>query len=127
MKIIRVQDRNGRGPYRPGFSHVWSDPDGPVVLPWWTELGLDFEAAHAAMTTEFHNGCGFRTRGQLHAWFSDKELRALDRHGFCLAAVNADKVYAETPTQIVFGSVQPLSRPLGWCKLMSRAAEAMVA
>jgi hypothetical protein len=125
--LIRVQDRFGRGPYRPGFSHVWSDPNGPAMRPWWDELGLDFADANERIYDEYYNGCGFRCRDQLHAWFTERELRALDRHGYRLAAVKAHVIHFETPTQVVFGSIEPLSVPLRSCRLTSRAAQGLAA
>ena len=125
--LIRVQDRFGRGPYRPGLTARWSDDDGPIAFPWWTELGLDFAEANSCISDEYHNGCGFRTRDQFEAWFTDREMRALERLGFVLAAVTADVVHFETPTQVVFGSIRPLAQPLRTCRLTSRAALALAA
>ena len=34
MRVFRVQDANGRGPFRPGFSREWCDDDfAPGMLP----------------------------------------------------------------------------------------------
>jgi hypothetical protein len=125
--VIRVQDRFGRGPYRPGMSARWSDPDGFDCPPWWIELGLGMTEAHERMVGDYAFGCAFRTRDQLEAWFTGREMRALDRLGYRLAAVSADIVLAETPRQIVFGSRAPLSQPLRSCRLTSRAAEKLAA
>ncbi|ANC85429.1 hypothetical protein A7E77_00075 [Sphingomonas sp. NIC1] len=63
----------------------------------------------------------------MNRWFNRRELRALDRLGYRLAAVSADLILFETPRQIVFGSSSPLSQPLRTCKLTSRAAERLAA
>ncbi len=125
--VIRVQDRHGRGPYRPGMSHRWSDPNGFDCPPWWVELGLEMAAAHERFVGPYHWGCAFTSREQMARWFNVGEMRALDRLGYSLAAVSADIVVAETPRQIVFGSIAPLSQPLRACRLLSSAAERLAA
>lgn len=125
MIVLRVQDAEGRGPYRPGFSHRWSDPEGPIVPLWWEEIGEDMMTAHARMAGPFHYGCGFLNQEQFAAWFSEKEQRRLDRLGFSLVTIPVAIIVAKTPTQIVFGSRRPLADAVGqrW-KLGSKAAEA---
>jgi hypothetical protein len=120
--VLRVQDASGRGPYRPGFSRLWSDPDGPIVPLWWEEIGQSLEAAHSAMSEEYHWGCGFRTGEQFRAWFSDRELRKLDRFGFYLVRIAPDVIHAETPSQVVFGTVQPMSIASPRISLVSKLA-----
>ena len=41
MRIYRIQDAEGRGPYRPGFSNKWLDenPRALGLLPWFEEFG----------------------------------------------------------------------------------------
>jgi hypothetical protein len=109
------------------MSARWSDPQGFDCPPWWIELGLGFEEAHARMVGPYHFGCAFKSREQLDAWFNAKEQRALDRLGYRLAAVRADIILAETPRQIVFGSRDPLSMPVRACRLTSSAAEGLAA
>ena len=107
--VVRVQSADGRGPYRPGFSWRWSDPQGPLVMPWWEEIGLSMREAHSQLTPEYHWGCGFRTMDQLHSWFTSRELSKLSRLGFAMVRIIPAVVVAETPTQVVFGTVEPLS------------------
>lgn len=125
--VIRVQDRFGRGPYRPGVPAQWSDPNGFDCPPWWIELGIAMEDGHASMNGPYHFGCAFQSRSHLDRWFTGRELRSLDRLGYRLAAVQADIVLFETPRQIVFGSSSPLSSPLRSCRLTSRVAERIAA
>ena len=107
--VIRVQDAEGRGPYRPGFSRQWSDAIGPICKPWWVELGLSMADAHARMPVGYHYGCGFRSADQLRAWFTNGERKRLNRLGFQVATILPDIVFAETPTQVVFGTREPLN------------------
>jgi len=120
--ILRVQDSVGRGPYRPGFSYRWSDPNGPNCPPWWEELGEDMASAHRRFSGDLHYGCGFKDYAQFEAWFSPREQRALDRLGYRLVAIIPDAIIAETPRQVVFGSIRPLAYVSHFFKLGSRAA-----
>lgn len=109
VEVLRVQDAEGRGPYRPGFSHRWSDPNGFDCPPWWEELGLGMAEAHARCVSGYHWGCAFTSRKQLEAWFNAKERRALDRLGYRVAFILPSIIAAETPRQIVIGTRAPLS------------------
>lgn len=107
--ILRVQDRAGRGPYRPGLSRLWVDHDGPVNPPWWVELGIPMADAHSRLIGPYAFGCGFRTINQLQSWFSEAERKRLNRLGFAVAAIKPAKIFFETPTQVVFGTMEPLA------------------
>jgi len=121
--ILRIQDREGRGPYRPGFSCRWSDPDGPDCPPWWIEIGIDMASALAGMSDQFHWGCGFRTNDQLNSWFTEREQVKLGRLGFMLVTIIPDTVLVDTARQVVFGTRRPLSKaPMCWIKLGTAAA-----
>lgn len=122
-RVIRVQDARGRGPYRPGFSRVWRDLSWPAQAPWWEEIGEDPFTAHLRIDGAYHCGCAFRTQEQLRRWFSPRELRALDRHGFALASIVPDVVFIETASQVVIGTLAPLSSACR-VKLTSKQAEA---
>lgn len=61
------------------------------------------------MTSEYHWGCAFSTPEGVSEWFTAKERKKLSRLGFYVAEIEADVVYAETPSQVVFGCVEPLS------------------
>lgn len=123
--IYRVQDAVGRGPYRPGFSYRWSDPDGPTQMPWWIEIGEPIDVAHAKMSDPtLHYGCGFDTLDQMHSWFSRRELRTLDKLGFKLVKIEPDFVIARTPTQVVFGSRKAFANARPRISLMSSLARA---
>jgi hypothetical protein len=123
--VYRVQDIEGRGPYRPGLSQKWCDPTGPANVPWWLEIGETIGAAHARMADRsMHYGCGFATLEQLHSWFTPRELRTLDRLGFKLVRISPDAIIALTPTQVVFGSRPPLASAAPRISLVSKLARA---
>ena len=84
---LRIQDADGRGPWRPGFSHYWIDPNKddslcpPMMLefPRW-RAKLD----HAASRGLVHVGCYVDGVRGLHRWFTPDELSRLARLGFNL-------------------------------------------
>lgn len=123
--ILRVQDSVGRGPYRPGLSHRWADPNGPDNPPWWIEIGETMEAAHGRMTDlTMHYGCGFDTMDQFHAWFNPRDLRNLDRLGFKLVKIDPDVIVARTPSQVVFGARKHFAAAAPRVSLISSLARA---
>lgn len=125
MTVYRVQDIVGRGPYRPGFSHRWSDPNGPDNPPWWVEIGETIESAHARCNDPtMHYGCGFDTLDQLHAWFNSRDLRNLDRLGFKMVRIVPDVIVARTPSQVVFGARQRFASAAPRISLVSKLARA---
>lgn len=123
--IYRVQDSVGRGPYRPGFSHRWTDPDGPECPPWWIEIGESLENAMLRMDDPaLHYGCGFDTLDQLHDWFTGREIRRLDRLGFKLVAFVPHRIVARTPRQVVFGHNSRLASIAPRISLVSKLVRA---
>ena len=109
MIVWRVQDKNGRGPYKPGLSSQWADGDsGRICAPWWIELGLGMGDAHSALDNGMHSGCAFRSVEQARQWFSRGELRRLARLGYELVPIDADAIAYETPTQLVIQCERPL-------------------
>jgi len=106
--IFRVQDSEGRGPYRPGFSRFWTDPDGPVVRPWWDELGIPLAEAVRSLPVGMYSGCGFRSLELLNQWFTPIERERLQAHGFVVVRFKPDRIIAQTPTQVVFAQRAPL-------------------
>lgn len=111
-RVYRVQDREGRGPWRPGFSRVWADEDfGPGCedLPsWLVEFGPDL-LARRGLPGE-HYGCAVRKPKDLRRWLSDAERMRLAALGFSLVVVKADRILAESKNQLVIASRVPLAR-----------------
>ncbi len=117
--LYRVQDHSGRGPYQPGLSHRWSSPDGPVVKPWWTEIGASIREAIMMLPPNMHIGCAFADMDKLESWFTPDERKAMAALGFYIVRMRADKIVVETPTQIVFANRRPLFKILKHKELAS--------
>ena len=116
--IYRIQDKDGRGPYKPGMSIKWCDEEGhysgdytnlppfmdefgPSVLD---ELNLIISVSGGAC------GCGFRSMEELHNWFSPTELERLKALGYSIVRIEAKKIIRSSHRQTVFWCDKPLRK-----------------
>lgn len=107
--LWRIQDDVGRGPFRPGFSHRWSNggdelrPPALVMRPGWQAIVAEIRASG------LHCGTGCRSRDALREWFKREEIRRLMRLGYRVVVVQPDRIFAEWPEEVIFGCRLPLS------------------
>jgi hypothetical protein len=117
--VCRVQDAEGRGPYRPGFSHIWNEhEDGPAPVMG-AFPGAIAEAYKIIRKRGGAVGCAFRTVEQARAWFNANEVLTLARYGYSLCWMKADEVLAENNDQLVIWTKVPLAKAVihkGWVK-----------
>lgn len=106
--IYRVQDAEGRGPYRPGTSHLWTDDDHDRNPPFFIEFGWPIASIPFKWLRDENGGCGFRDLDQLSEWFSPNERRKLAARHFLIVRMDADRIIAESSRQLVFGRSKPL-------------------
>jgi len=116
ITIYRIQDKDGRGPYKPGWSHYWQEMrclidagDKPTFMD-------EFPGIVQTIYNIFDKeggafGCGFRTMDQLRKWFSPSEIDKLSHFGYQIVKIRADRILAESPLQLVFWCKKPLRRP----------------
>lgn len=105
-RVFRIQDADGRGPYKPGFSALWCDQYGNPPPPTWIE---EFPGLLRRMNEEAHYGAGCRSIGQLAKWFTPTELARLYVRGYRLVEMEVDRVLAESKNQLVFKRTKPLN------------------
>jgi len=106
MQIFRVQDREGRGPFKPGFSNKWLDKNKDrSKLP----VCDEFTESLTGLPKGKHFGYGCRTIDQLFSWFSLTELAKLRGFGYQVVKIRADVVIAESNTQVLFGRKKHLA------------------
>lgn len=106
IRVLRIQDADGRGPFKPGFSKKWIDDDGPPQPKPWT---LEFPGLLKRMNDrEAHYGCACRTVEQIREWFTPSELVRLHIFGYRLVSMTVDEVLAESRHQLVFKRLKPL-------------------
>ena len=107
--IMRVQNRQGRGPWMPGLSAKWVDAfrteQHPPIYVECPDYLSHVEAAH---NRGMHIGCAVRGKGKLLSWFSPMEILRLYDMGFYIADASACEVLVETPTQLIVASPRPL-------------------
>jgi hypothetical protein len=111
MRVYRIQDAEGRGPFRPGFSHIWADEHfGPGVeaMPTWQEeFGTDLLDRRGLPGEWF--GSAVRSIKDLSRWFSDAEQERLRGLGFRVVSIGPVRILAESKNQVVFASRLPLA------------------
>lgn len=108
IEIFRIQDNEGRGPWKPGFSHRWVE-DRPVqemqaLPPWPFQFGDVL--LHAVAGMKF--GCGCRTLDQLRRWFTPTEYATLRGFGYSAVKMRVVRILAESDVQCVFERAKPL-------------------
>lgn len=106
--ILRVQDKNGRGPFRPGFTKEWCEynHDLPSFMQEFPDLPSTVHKYHRA---GMHLGAGVRGWDGLKRWFSESELEKLRSHGFDVVHVKNCAVVCESENQLVFALSKPLA------------------
>jgi hypothetical protein len=115
ITIFRVQDQDGRGPWKPGFSHKWviTRPDHDNLLPWPIEFG---DILKNFLPAENH-GCGCRTIKQLRRWFTHREYKTLKKFNYHAVSIDVDRIIAESNIQLVFGRIKNLNEDIKIIKL----------
>ncbi|HEY6038670.1 MAG TPA: hypothetical protein VIV58_30515 [Kofleriaceae bacterium] len=106
-KVYRIQDHEGRGPFRPGFSQTWLDDVERVGPPtWMEEFGWDAarEAPDGAQVFS-----AVRTISGIRKWFSDTERPRLYALGYRLVEVPNAVVIRESEHQLLCWRGVPLS------------------
>lgn len=98
--IYRVQDAEGRGPWRPGMGLMWIDdrPDHENLRPMFEEFPDVLSRHRPGMSL----GCGCRTIPQLQRWFTPAEYRRLLGYGYQAVSMEVGRILGESETQCVF-------------------------
>jgi hypothetical protein len=113
VTLWRIQDGEGRGPFKPGFSHKWIDTRRTGVAaelpPIYEALGVAPGELWRLIPERMHAGCACRSAEELAIWFSRSERRRLWRYGYRIVVFEPDLVLAEPPHQVVFAQFRPLS------------------
>ena len=109
MHVYRVQDKEGRGPWRPGVSHLWVQArDDHANLPTWVEqFGMEM------LSRTFdgfgkHTGCGCSSLEKLRRWFTAEEYATLQTYGYQAVRMNVRCILGQSDVQLVFRRRLPL-------------------
>ena len=105
--IYRVQDKQGRGCFKPNFTREWCEYNH--TLP---AIGEEFPMLHYQAKpyhdAGYHLGCAVRSMDGLFKWFSKTELENLYKLKHYVVAVKQYEVVAESANQVVFATKKPL-------------------
>lgn len=108
MKLVRIQDKFGRGPWRPGFSSQWLSEDGPPLPPAIQETIPNFATlVKRAHKKGLHIGCACRD-ADMEKWVQPAEMRRLADYGFRLVNATQCQVLAHDENQVLIASRKPL-------------------
>lgn len=107
--VYRVQDLDGRGPWKPGFSRLWirEREDHENLRPWMEQFGRGILPNHGWPFGQ-HFGCACRTLEQLRRWFTAEEYETLQEYGYQAVAIGVHRILAENDIQLVFQRASPL-------------------
>ena len=106
--VYRWQDKEGRGPYRPGMSKYWADADHQLGNPpFFVEFGMNITKQCLASEAM---GCAFRTIEQMRLWFTSEERQRMRLLGYEFGSMLVDRIVAESDRQLVFARSTPLHR-----------------
>ncbi len=104
--VYRVQDADGRGPFKPGFSVKWIDDSyRPMPPSWIEEFGLD---CIYELPEGWHFGSAVRSVTDLRQWFTQSELDRLLLLGYKPVRMEVEKIVRESPHQVLFARAVPL-------------------
>lgn len=116
--VYRVQDRDGRGPWKPGFSRKWIEPreDHENLPSWYAEFG----PIHNRILYGEEMGSGCRTLEQLRRWFTRSEYKRLREYGYRAVKMEVGRILAESEIQCVFGRAKPLNEDVTGIELYEK-------
>jgi hypothetical protein len=111
--VYRVQDAEGRGPFRPGLSAQWSDREGDAWPAPYFDLWPDWRRL---VPGGWWYGSAVERLEQLDLWFTPAERQRLAGLGFHLAALDRAFIAARDPAQVLIVRRRPFiaCRVLPW-------------
>lgn len=110
MYIYRIQDVDGRGPFKPGFSRKWvcEREDHQNLKSWLDEFG----PVHLQAIVGSSVGSGCKTIEQFRRWFTRREYNKLKKFGYRAVKFKIDRILGESDTQCLFSRAKPLNEDL---------------
>ena len=106
MKVYRLQDENGRGPFKPGFTRYWAENrDRPLDII--SAFGLSWRAE---IPRGWAVGCACRSLQELDRWFSLTERERLFDMGYRIVALKPDMILREGDGQVIIARKLPFTR-----------------
>lgn len=104
--VYRVQDKNGRGPWKSGFSKVWAEdrrPEEYAELPPVHEQFPDL-----CFRPGYCVAC--ETIEQLRKWIRRSEYETLKKYGYFAVEVDLCKILVRSDSQCVVARTKPMNK-----------------
>lgn len=108
--VYRVQDSEGRGPFRPGVSMQWviGRHDLCNLQPSIVEFPFILQLRVNAIEQAY--GCACVSKKQLRRWFIKREYQTLLALGYRAVEMQVYRIIAKSKIQCVFTRTKPLNR-----------------
>ena len=106
MIIYRVQDKDGRGPFKPGFTKLWLQVEKELTS-WIEEFGK--QIINDVKPDEYI-GSGVDKIEKINLWFTNQELIFLKLLGYNLVLMKVNRILAKSDIQLVFTRNRPLNK-----------------
>jgi hypothetical protein len=106
--IYRIQDSEGRGPFKPGFTHLWIDKERQPFPPPFTEHPKFASVVKRAHSKGLHLGAAVIGWPSLARWFSTDELFRLYERGYWIVDARGCTVELYDDFQVLVSSPLPL-------------------
>lgn len=107
--VYRIQDKDGRGPWKPGFSHKWvedrTDEEYAALPPGGTQFP---QLNCMTFVSDRYYGFGCESLDQLRKWFRRSEYETLRGYGYRACKLYVDRILFQSDVQVVFERAQPL-------------------
>ncbi len=108
--VYRVQDKDGRGPFKPGFTKEWAieRDDYNNLVSWLEEFGrVDKQILYGATA-----GSACETIDQLRRWFTKDEYKKLIEFGYHAVKIKVDRIIAKSEIQCFVSRSIPFNKKI---------------
>lgn len=108
--ILRYQDKDGRGPFKPGMTAKWADATGdspPTIFEDFPALDRIVKKAHKA---GLHLGCACDGLESLNSYFTRNEQIRLLELGYRIHRAPTSSVLLRSKSQVLFAVPKPLKK-----------------
>ena len=108
--VYRIQDADGRGPWKPGVSQLWTEDKTAEEYERLKPIFEEFPDLRERLRgCRFHIGVACESLNALRLWITRSEWKALKRLGYRCYRIRQDKIIARSDVQCVFESEKPLA------------------
>lgn len=105
--VYRIQDKQGRGPFRSGLTMKWLEKDKNLPPYYFEFPDLDL---HAETNPNDFVGCACLHMEQLRKWFTPNEYQTLAKLGFKAVRLEVDQILRQSENQCVFSRAKRFNK-----------------